>query len=163
MCSWGIRMYYFDKARTGGIYTKHGRKAQKTLMDRRHTQNIHARPTHIQHTDGRHIKHARTEGIQHTINVLIPDSARRPENSENNSCAREPRPNFEFFFGKKFIFICILPVKFCVPNFVFQLADSHGNIRFSGKTAIYADFSWKPRFKRIFCEIIDLSGCPRAL
>ena len=97
---------------------------------------------HIQHTDGRHIKHARTEGIQHTINVLIPDSARRPENSENNSCAREARPNFEFFFlGKKFIFICILPVKFCVSNFVFQLADSHGNIRFSGKTAIYADFS----------------------
>ena len=119
MCSWGIRMYYFDKARTGGIYTKHGRKAQKTLMDRRHTQNIHARPTHIQHTDGRHIKHARTEGIQHTINVLIPDSARRPENSENNSCAREARPNFEFFFWEEIYlhlyFACqILCSKFCV-------------------------------------------------
>ena len=57
-----------QKTRThGGTYAKHGRKAQKTLMDRRHTQKIHARPTHIQHTDGRHIKHARTEGIQHTF------------------------------------------------------------------------------------------------
>ena len=136
MCSWGIRMNYFDKARTGGIYTKHGRKAQKTLMDRRHTQNIHARPTHIQHTDGRHIKHARTEGIQHTINVLIPDSARRPENSDNYSCAREARSNFNIFLGRN-----LSSFVFCVSNFVFQSADSHGNIRFSGKTAIYADFS----------------------
>ena len=146
---------YIYKTRTKSTENTHGQKA--------HTEHTRMADTFTTHGRKTHIKHARTEGIQHTMNVLIPDSARCPENSENNSCARKARPNFKVFFGKKFIFICILPVKFCVSNFVFQLADSHGNIRFSGKTAIYADFSWKPRFKRIFCEIIDLRGCQRAL
>jgi len=141
-------MNYFDKARTGGIYTKHGRKAQKTLMDRRHTQNIHARPTHIQHTDGRHIKHARTEGIQHTINVLIPDSARRPENSENNSCAREARPNFEGFFWEEIYlhlyFACQIVCQILCFNWRILMEISA--------------FLAKQRFTRIFHENPDLSG-----
>jgi len=141
-------MNYFDKARTGGIYTKHGRKAQKTLMDRRHTQNIHARPTHIQHTDGRHIKHARTEGIQHTINVLIPDSARRPENSENNSCAREARPNFKFFLGRN-----LSSFVFCLSNFVCQILCFNWRILME-----ISAFLAKQRFTRIFHENPDLSG-----
>ena len=160
-----------QKTRThGGTYAKHGRKAQKTLMDRMHTHKIHARPTHIQHTDGRHIKHAYntlfrclgnngslsfhcrtavkicfdriccniTDTFQRTfmcqtMNVLIPESARRPENSENYSCARA---NFNIFGGRN-----LSSFVFCASNFMFQSADSHGNIRFSGKTAIYADFS----------------------
>ena len=66
-----------------------------------------------------------------TMNVLIPDSARRPENSENYSCAREARRNFNIVLERN-----SSSFVFCVSNFVFQSADSRGNIRFSGKTAI---------------------------
>ena len=41
-------------------YTKHGRKAQKTLMDRRHTENMH------EGTYGRHIYNIQTEDAHKT-------------------------------------------------------------------------------------------------
>ena len=102
---------YIYKTRTKSTENTHGQKA--------HTEHTRTADTYTTHGRKTHIKHARTEGIQHTMNVLIPDSARRPENSENNSCAREARPNFEFFFWEEIYlhlyFACqILCSKFCV-------------------------------------------------
>ena len=37
------------------------------------------------------------------MNALVPESARRHENSESYFCAREARPNFRFFWEKNFL------------------------------------------------------------
>ena len=83
-----------------------------------------------------------------TMNVLIPDSARRPENSENHSCAREARPNFKIFLEEIY------------PNLYFVCQMLCSNRRILMKISA---FLAKQQFKRIFHENPDLSGCPRAL
>ena len=54
-----------------------------------------------------------------TMNVPIPDSARRPENSENYSCAREARPNFEIFWEEIYLhlyFVCRILCSNCTAR-----------------------------------------------
>ena len=75
--------------------------------------------------------------------VLIPDSARRPENSENYSCAREARRNFNIFWKE-------IPLHL---YFVCQIVCSNQRILVE-----ISAFLAKQRFKRIFHENPDLSG-----
>ena len=78
-----------------------------------------------------------------TMNVLIPDSARRPENSENHSCAHEARPNFKIFLEEIY------------PNLYFVCQILCSNRRILMKISA---FLAKQQFKRIFHENPDLSG-----
>ena len=78
-----------------------------------------------------------------TMNVLIHDSARHPENSENYSCAREARPNFKIFLEEIY------------PNLYFVCQILCSNRRILMKISA---FLAKQQFKRIFHENPDLSG-----
>ena len=78
-----------------------------------------------------------------TMNVLISDSARRPENSEKHSCAREARPNFNIFWEEIYLYLYFVGQILCYNQRILMEISA---------------FLAKQRFTRIFHENHDLSG-----